>query len=44
MAVPNASRPSFRPTEQRLPEASAVVRAAAEKISELLDHFRRTTP
>jgi IclR family acetate operon transcriptional repressor len=43
MAALSASGPSFRLTEQRLPEVSAVVRAAAEKISERLGHLRRTT-
>jgi IclR family acetate operon transcriptional repressor len=44
LAALSASGPSFRLTEQRLPEVSAMVRAAAEKISERLGHFRRTTP
>ncbi|MGN9761535.1 IclR family transcriptional regulator domain-containing protein [Streptomyces sp. SD31] len=36
--------PPFRLSEQRPPEASAAVRAAADKISGRLGHFRRTTP
>ncbi|MDF3146153.1 MULTISPECIES: IclR family transcriptional regulator [unclassified Streptomyces] len=44
LAALSASGPSFRLTEQRLPEVSAMVRSAAEEISERLGHFRRTTP
>ncbi|MFF4733123.1 IclR family transcriptional regulator C-terminal domain-containing protein [Streptomyces mirabilis] len=41
VAALSASGPSFRLTEQRLPEASAVVQAATEKISDRLGHLRR---
>jgi DNA-binding IclR family transcriptional regulator len=42
VAALSASGPSFRLTEQRLPEASTVVQAATEKISDRLGHLRRT--
>ncbi|MFF8028121.1 IclR family transcriptional regulator [Streptomyces sp. NPDC007896] len=41
VAALSASGPSFLLTEQRLPEASALVQAAAEKISDRLGHPRR---
>nr|WP_256361969.1 IclR family transcriptional regulator C-terminal domain-containing protein [Streptomyces sp. TRM70350] len=44
MAALSASGPPLRLTERRPPEVSAVVRAAAEEISERLGHFRRITP
>jgi IclR family acetate operon transcriptional repressor len=43
-AALSTSGRSFRLIEQRLPEASAAVRAAAEKISERLGHFHGITP
>ncbi|WBO68540.1 IclR family transcriptional regulator [Streptomyces camelliae] len=41
VAALSASGPSFRLTEQRLPEVGATVRAAAEKISSRLGHLGR---
>ncbi|MFF4506717.1 IclR family transcriptional regulator C-terminal domain-containing protein [Streptomyces sp. NPDC001401] len=41
VAALSASGPSYRLTEQRLPEVSATVRAAADRISARLGHLRR---
>jgi len=41
VAALSASGPSYRLTEQRLPEISATVRAAADRISARLGHLPR---